>query len=89
MALCEAEAAYVDAPDGALDLAATYVAEHAPGAHMRNCTDVMGVLIDRTARDQVLAQIDGFVQSGKPHQVVTVTSISSISRIKIAPLSAC
>jgi len=32
----------------------------------------MGVLIDRTSRSQVLAQIDGFVQSGKPHQVVTV-----------------
>ena len=72
MALCEAEAAYVDAPEGALDLPQTYLAERAPGGRTRDCTDVMGVLIDRTSRDQVLAQIDGFVQSGKPHQVVTV-----------------
>jgi N-acetylglucosaminyldiphosphoundecaprenol N-acetyl-beta-D-mannosaminyltransferase len=72
MAFCEAEAACLDAPDGALDRTETYLAERAPGVHTRDCTDVMGVLIDRTSRDRVLAQIDGFVQSGKPHQVVTV-----------------
>ncbi|HMA34525.1 MAG TPA: WecB/TagA/CpsF family glycosyltransferase [Chloroflexia bacterium] len=72
MALCEAEAACLSVTDSESAFAPDY-----PGARpflpaARDCTDIMGVLIDRTHRARVLAQIDAFVQSGRPHQVVTV-----------------
>ncbi len=66
MVLCEAEAERVSAAE----LEPGYPA--APTTGTRDCTDIMGVLIDRTRRDQVLSQVDAFVRSRKTHQIVTV-----------------
>ncbi len=72
MATCEAEIADrtateltpLMAPDLRLDGPAT--------RSKRDCADIMGVLIDRTPRADVIAQVERFVQSGQPNQIVTI-----------------
>ncbi len=68
MALCEADTAQRgdSVPD---DVSTTPAFFTAP---VRNYTEIMGVIIDRIRREEVLAQIDTYVQSGVPHQIVTV-----------------
>jgi N-acetylglucosaminyldiphosphoundecaprenol N-acetyl-beta-D-mannosaminyltransferase len=45
-----------------------------PAPSPRDCADIIGILIDRLRRPDVLTRIDQFVQTGRPHQVVTVNA---------------
>ncbi|HUS14108.1 MAG TPA: WecB/TagA/CpsF family glycosyltransferase [Chloroflexia bacterium] len=72
MAICEAEAARAGTAELNADYPRDYFSAQPPASYTRDCTDIMGVLIDRTNRAQVLRQIDTFVRSGSPHQIVTV-----------------
>ncbi len=45
-----------------------------PAASARDCADIIGILIDRLSRPEVLTRIDQFVQMRRPHQIVTVNS---------------
>ena len=70
MAICEADSARLTPSD--LELAAHDYLIASLATTPRDCADIVGVLIDRTHQARVLAQIDEFVQSGEPHQIVTV-----------------
>lgn len=45
-----------------------------PAAPARDCADITGILIDRLRRPEVLSLIDQYIQSRRPHQVVTVNA---------------
>jgi N-acetylglucosaminyldiphosphoundecaprenol N-acetyl-beta-D-mannosaminyltransferase len=45
-----------------------------PAALARDCADITGILIDRLHRPEVLSRIDQYVQSRRPHQIVTVNA---------------
>lgn len=72
MVICEAQtiAGSVAGQEEGLALDLLPLPPQSPTA--RDCADIMGVLIDRTRRDQVISYVDSFVQSGRPHQIVTV-----------------
>ncbi len=72
MAICEADVAYETATDLTTTLVPDLRVEGPSPRNSRNCADIMGVLIDRTPRPEVIAQIERFVQSRRPHQIVTI-----------------
>jgi N-acetylglucosaminyldiphosphoundecaprenol N-acetyl-beta-D-mannosaminyltransferase len=71
----EARMAHCDAAETTriiTELDTNYLSPYTITGGTRNSADIMGVQIDCTHRDRVLAQIEDFVQSGLPHQIVTV-----------------
>ncbi len=48
--------------------------ESLSAASARDCADIIGILIDRLSRPEVLTRIDQFVQMRRPHQIVTVNA---------------
>lgn len=72
MVICEAQTTAGSVAGQEEGLALDLLPLPSPSLTDRDCADIMGVLIDRTRRDQVIAHVDMFVQSGRPHQIVTV-----------------
>jgi N-acetylglucosaminyldiphosphoundecaprenol N-acetyl-beta-D-mannosaminyltransferase len=61
------------------EVEATHAGDHPldllpPAASTRDCADITGILIDRLRRPDVLTRIDQFVQTRRPHQIVTVNA---------------
>ena len=72
MAICEAEIADQTASQLMTPMAPNLRLDGPSSLNKRDCADIMGVLIDRTPRADVIAQVERFVQSGRPNQIVTI-----------------
>ena len=72
VAICEADVAARTTTELTTPVALDLRRDGPSTRSRRDCADIMGVLIDRTPRASVIAQVERFVQSGRPNQIVTV-----------------